>query len=86
MGRDRLYSVLKQRYCGFSKEVIQVYLTSCSESQLRTCKKQLKSTVTKPIRTSEFASSCQVDLIDLQNTHEVNRPCKFLMVYPRSSL
>ena len=66
IGRDRL---------------IQVFLNSCSECQLQRCKKQLKSTVTKPIRTSEFASRGQVDLIDLQNTSEVNRPYNFLMVY-----
>ena len=81
LGRDRLYTVLKQKHSGFSKDVIQVYLNSCSECQLQKCKKQLKSTVTKPIRTSEFASRGQVDLIDLQNTHEVNRPYNFLMVY-----
>ena len=81
LGRDRLSTVLKQNYCGFSKEVIQVFLNSCSECQLQRCKKQLKSTVTKPIRTSEFASRGQVDLIDLQNTSEVNRPYNFLMVY-----
>ena len=74
-------TVLKQNYCGFSKEVIQVFLNSCSECQLQRCKKQLKCTVTKPIRTSEFASRGQVDLIDLQNTSEINRPCNFLMVY-----
>ena len=45
LGRDRLFSVLKQHNCGFSKEVIQVYLNYCSECQLQMCKKQLKSTV-----------------------------------------
>ena len=43
--------------------------------------KQLKSTVTRPIRSSDFASRGQVDLIDLQTTDEVNRPFNFLMVY-----
>ena len=38
LGRDRLFSVLKQQYCGFSKEVIQVYLNSCNECQLQKCK------------------------------------------------
>ena len=80
-GRDMLYTVLKQKYSGFSKDVIQVYLNSCSECQLQKCKNELKSTVTKPIRTSEFASRSQVDLIDLQITHEVNRPYNFLMIY-----
>ena len=76
-----MFSVLKQPYNGFWKEVIQVYLNSCSECQLQKCKKQLQSTVTKPIRTSDFASRGPVDLIDLQNTHEVNRPYNFLIVY-----
>ena len=26
LGRDRLFSELKQQYCGFSKEVVQVYI------------------------------------------------------------
>ena len=81
LGRDRLFSVLKQQYCGFSKEVIQVYLKSCNECQLQKCKKTVKSTVTRPIRTSDFASRGQVDLIDLQTTDEVNIPFNFLMVY-----
>ena len=51
--------------------MIQVFLNSCSECQLQRCKKQLKSTVPKPIRKSEFASRSQVDLKDLQNTSEV---------------
>ena len=41
----------------------------------------MKSTVTRPIRSSDFASRGQVDLIDLQTTDEVNRPFNFLMVY-----
>ena len=45
LGRDRLFSVFKQHYCGLSKEVIQVYLNSCYECQSQKCKKQLESTV-----------------------------------------
>ena len=81
LGRDRLFAVLKQKYSGFSKDLIQVSLNSCNECQLQKCKKQLKSTVTKPIRSSNFASRVQIDLIDFQNTPEINRPCNFLMVY-----
>ena len=50
LGRYRLYTVLKQKYSGFSEEAIQVYLNSCSDCQLQKCKKQPKSTVTKSIR------------------------------------
>ena len=77
-----MFSVLKQEYCVFSKEVIQVYLNSCNECQLQKCKKQLKSTITKPIRSSDFASRGQIDLIDLQTTDEINRPFNFLMGIP----
>ena len=41
----------------------------------------LKSTVNKPIISSDFASRGQVDLIDLKNTDEVNRPYNDLLVY-----
>ena len=63
--RERLYyTVLKQKYSVFSKDVIKVYLNSCFECQLQKCKEQLKSTVTKPIRTSEFSSRCQCVTLD----------------------
>ena len=39
LGRDRLFAVLKQKYCGFSKELVQVFLNSCNECQLQKCKK-----------------------------------------------
>ena len=77
LGRDRMSVVLKQKYSGISKEFIK----SCSECEFQKCKKQLKSRVTKPIRSSGFASRGQIDLIDLQNTPEINRPYNFLMVY-----
>ena len=81
LGRDRMSVVLKQKYSGISKEVVQLFIKSCSECELQKCKKQLKSTVTKSIRSSDFASRGQIDLIDLQNTPEINRPYNFLMVY-----
>ena len=37
--------------------------------------------MSKPIRSSDFASRGQVDLIDLQNSDEVNRPYNYLLVY-----
>ena len=44
-------------------------------------KKQLKSTVTNPIHSSNFASRGEIDLINLQNSPEINRPNNFLLVY-----
>ena len=44
-------------------------------------KKSFKSTVSKPIRSSDFASRRQIDLLYLQNSDEVNRPYNYLLVY-----
>ena len=43
----------------------------------------LTSTVTKPIRSSDFASSEQVDLIDMQTSRAMNEPYNFLLVYQK---
>ena len=53
----------------------------CPECQLQKSKKSLKSTVTKPIRSSDFASRGQVDLIDMQTSRAMNEPYNFLLVY-----
>lgn len=81
LGRDRLMIELKKRYCGFSKEIVQAFVKYCQECQLKKSKKSLKSIVVKPIQSADFASRGQVDLIDLQNTDDVNRPYSFLLVY-----
>ena len=81
MGRDRLFVELKQHYTGFARDIVLAFIKSCSECQLQKCKKSLKSTVVKPLHSTDFASRGQVDLIDLQITSEVNRPYNFLLVY-----
>ena len=43
--------------------------------------KSIKSVVTKPIRSSNFASRGQVDLIDMQASGETNLQYNFLLVY-----
>ena len=48
---------------------------------MQKCKKSLKSTVTKPLHSPDFASRGQVDLIDMQTTSDGNRPYNFLLVY-----
>ena len=81
LGRDRMIIELKKRYCGFSKAVVQHYVNLCKECQLKKGKKSLKGTTVKPIHSPDFASRGQVDLIDFQNTDQVNRPYNFLLVY-----
>ena len=54
IGRYRMSVVLKQKYSRISKEVVQLFIKSCSECELHKCKRQLKSTVTKPMRGSDL--------------------------------
>ena len=58
-------------------------LTSVKSVNLRKVKgkRSLKGTVVKPIQSPDFASRCQVDLIDFQNSDQVNRLYNFLLVY-----
>ena len=79
LGRDRMITELKKRYCGFTKSVVQGYVNLCQECQLKKGKKSLKGTVVKPIQSPDFASRGLVDLIEI--TDEVNRPYHFLLVY-----
>ena len=73
-----LFTELKKHYNGFSREVVGVFVSASEECQFQ---KSIKSTVSKPIRSSNFASRGQVDFIDLQNSDEVNRPYNYLLVY-----
>ena len=83
LGRDRLFAELKTKYAGFSRDLVMAFVKTCQECQLQKCRKSLKSIVTHPIRTNDFASRGQVDLIDFQGQaiNEVNLPYKFLLVY-----
>ena len=81
LGRDRLFTELKKQFTGFSRKIVLTFVGMCPECQLQKSKKSLKSIVTKPIRSSEFASRGQVDLIDMQATREMNEPYNFLLVY-----
>ena len=53
----------------------------CQECQLQRSRKSLKNIITHPIRSQDFASRGQVDLIDFQASDEVNIPYKFILVY-----
>ena len=76
-----LFVELKKQYTGFSSDIVLGFLRSYNECQLHKCKKSLKSTVTNPLHSQDFASRVQVDLIDMQTTSDVNRPYNFLLVY-----
>ena len=81
LGRDRLFADLKSQYTGFSRSLVLAFVSSCQECQLQKSRKSLKNIITHPIRSPDFASRGQVDLIDFQASNEVNLPYKFLLVY-----
>ena len=66
LGRDRLFADLKSQYTGFSRSLILAFVSSCQEYQLQRSRKSLKNIITHPIRSQDFASRGQVDLIDFQ--------------------
>ena len=81
LGRDLPFADLKSQYTGFSRSLILAFVISCQECQLQRSRKSLKNIITPPIRSQDFASRGQVDLIDFQLSNEVNLPYKFLLVY-----
>ena len=81
LGRDRLFFQLKKRYAGFSRKLVLAFVALCPECQLQKSKKSIKSIVVKPIRSSDFSSRGQVDLIDMQASGSENSPYNFLLVY-----
>ena len=81
IGRDRLFFQLKKRYSGFSRKLVLAFVALCHECQLKKSKKSIKSIVVKPIRSSDFSSREQVDLMDMQASGSENSPYNFLLVY-----
>ena len=66
LDRDRLFADLKSQYTGFSRSLILAFVSSCQECQLQRSRKSLKNIITHPIRSQDFASRGQVDVIDFQ--------------------
>ena len=81
LGRDRLFADLKSQYTGVSRRLVLAFVSSSQECQLQKSLRSLKNIITHPIRSPDFASRGQVDLIDIQASNEVNLPYKFLLVY-----
>lgn len=77
-GRNRMMKELKGKYKNITAELVVIYLNLCEP-----CQKKLsipkKGLVVKPIKSSEFNTRCQVDLIDMQS--QADGDFKFIMVY-----
>nr|XP_022909346.1 KRAB-A domain-containing protein 2-like [Onthophagus taurus] len=77
-GRNRMMKELKSKYNNITIEIVVVYLNMCEPCQKKMSIKK-KGFVVKPIKSNEFNSRCQVDLIDMQS--QADGEFKFIMVY-----
>lgn len=77
-GLTRMVKELKNKYKNITLELITIYLNLCQP-----CQKKMnipkKGLVVRPIKSTEFNSRCQVDLIDMQS--QADGQYKFIMVY-----
>lgn len=77
-GRDRLENELATHYCGITREAIKLFLSLCSQCQLKR-KQPKRGLVVKPIVSNQMNSRCQVDLIDMQS--QPDGEYRFIFVY-----
>ena len=66
-GLHKTYNDLKLHYSNISREVIKVFLRLCHHCALKKKRSELSKLVIKPVRSSDFNSRGQVDLIDYQS-------------------
>ncbi|CAK9296507.1 unnamed protein product, partial [Gordionus sp. m RMFG-2023] len=76
--RDILHETLKTRYYNITREIIEVYLNTCVECQLKKGKRNI-GLVTNPIISKDHNSRCQMDLIDMQSQPDGEN--KYIFVY-----
>jgi hypothetical protein len=58
------YNDLQAHYANISREVIKTFLKLCEHCTLKKKRSELSKLVIKPVRSSDFSSRGQVDLID----------------------
>ena len=87
-GIIRLYKHIVQHYHGITEEICGFYVSTCQTCYLKKAKKSIKSIVTKPIKSTDYLSRGQVDLVDLSDMNPVmnvspdgKTPYKYLLVY-----
>ena len=66
-GLHKTYNDLKAHYANINREVIKTFLKLCEHCALKKKRSELSKIVNKPVRSSDFSSRGQVDLIDYQS-------------------
>ena len=70
---------LSKKYANITCKAVEFYKSHCVECQKKRKRPMTKGVVVNPILTKEFASRCQVDLIDMQSLPSDKH--KWIMVY-----
>jgi hypothetical protein len=66
VGRDRTHKQCAKEYANVTVEAVQLFLKHCFECIRKRRRNTTNIPVTKPIRSSDYLSRYQIDLIDLQ--------------------
>ena len=66
-GINKMKKELNPKYANITQEAITLYISLCEECETRKARKPGKGLVHKPIRSNEFLSRVQVDLMDMQS-------------------
>ena len=66
-GRTKLYKRASQEFYGITEKISSVFVKTCPVCFLKKSKKSLKSTVVKPISSTEYHCRGQIDLVDMSN-------------------
>ena len=66
-GLHKTYNDLKAHYANISREVKKTFLKLCEHCALKKERSELSKLIIKPVRSSDFSSRGQVDLIDYQS-------------------
>ena len=64
--RDKMIQCLS-RYADITRESIELFKSLCTECQKKRKRASTKGVVVRPIRSKDFGSRAQVDLIDMQS-------------------
>ena len=66
-GVNKMMKHVKEKYENITVEAIKLYISLCDQCERRRDKVSRKSVIVKPIKSTDYNSRCQVDLVDMQS-------------------
>ena len=78
-GRDKMCKEIRKKYANITDDALTLFKSFCIECQRKKKRPTTKGIVVRPIRTRDYCSRGQVDLIDMQSMP--HGEYRFIMVY-----